>query len=138
MMICSTPEGRKREQLADLMDNRAVDVLSAGRQHLELALGLLMDDRPVTHYLQEDFDLVLLTAPVPGASSLVAPLKTVEQLAEFVDNWLINLAEPQGELDPDVQNEPIAFRVWCGPYGRDDKFDAGIGRVQARYAWLGH
>lgn len=136
---CSTPEERKREALADLMDNRRVDVQSAGYRHLSLALELLMDRRPVVHYVLDGCDLVLLTAPMPGSVPLVAPLSTVKQLADFVDSWLLNLAEPQGQLvDHDVQNEPIAFRVWCNEWGRDEKYSFGIGRVQARFAWLGH
>lgn len=137
-VACFTPDERMREALAGFMDNRCVDVLSAGRRHLELALELLMGDQPVTHYLQEESALVLLTAAENGASGLVAPLKTAQQLTSFVETWLINLAEPQGELaDPDVTNEPIAFRVWSGAWGQDVKYSSGIGRVQARYAWVG-
>lgn len=136
---CSTPEERKREALADLMGNRRVDVQSAGYRRLSLALELLMDGRPVTHYVLDGSDLVLLTAEMPNAVPAVSPLRTVAQLTDFVDSWLLNLAEPQGEHgDHDVKKEPIAFRVWCNEWGRDEKFSLGIGRVQARFAWLGH
>lgn len=119
------------------MDNRQIDVLSAGHQHLMLALTLFMTGAPVTHYIESDGDLVLLTESIPGATRFTAAIKSPVRLSQFVRTWL-STATPKGAFDDyEVWNEPNAFRVWCGPWGRDEEFSAGICRVQARYAWLG-
>lgn len=124
------------------MDNRHVDVTSAGKEHLALALELLSNGYALSHYLEEDEQLVLCwsvsaNSPVKF-QALLYPLESVEAMTEFVWGWLVNKAKPREPYpDGDVKNERGAWRAWCGKWGHDDVHTFGFGRVEARYAWIG-
>ena len=123
-----------------VMDNRQVDVTSCGKEQLALALELLSNGLSLTKYLEEDGQLVLLwgTVPDPKATTLLYPVVYLWQMTDFVWGWLESKAEYRGEYpDGDVKNERGGWRAWCGPWGKDDKYEFGFARVEARYAWIG-
>lgn len=121
-----------------IMDNRQVDVTSAGKEQLALALALLSNGLSMTGYLEEDGQLVLFWGTVHHATPLLYPMAYLWQMTDFVWGWLENKAEHRHEYrGGEVRNEKGGWRAWCGPWGKDHVYEFGFARVEARYAWIG-
>ena len=125
-----------REQTV-IMDNRWVDVVSAGREHLEFAIALARNGHPLAEYREEGGQLVLgwgMTGE--GVVPLLYPYQDTKEIADFVWGWLEKKAEHRGRCEGfgDVKNERGGFRLWTG---EGSFHETAWARVEARYIWIG-
>lgn len=121
-----------------IMGNRQVDVLSRGKDDLRLALELLSNGNPLTHYVEEDGQLVLCWGRAEGSKELLFPLRSADEMTEFAWGWIKNKAEHKERYpEGDVTNEEGGFRAWSGPWGHDERYHFGFARVEARFVWIG-
>jgi hypothetical protein len=122
-----------------IMGNRHIDILSSGHDDLKLALKLLANGQEATHYVVDGEDLVLLWGAEKDATAFLYPLTEIDEVVAFVEGWLGKEAVYRVPYPPggDTISEPKGFRAYCGPWGKDEKYNRGFARVEARYVWIG-
>lgn len=129
------------------MDNRRIDVVSAGRDQLRLALAIAfanasggkaweyLDVAPIG---EQPRTLVFLWSHEKDSRRLPVPLD-LDGATDLAARWLEHLApeEKPGAIDIDGDCVPEAFRVFNEQWGFVFDYEYAFVGIQGWHAWYG-